>query len=93
MVNSFSTHGGNFQHLIWPWDTVSNSSKNDILRTSELCLWLDASKATVSRMVNGKIPGLAPLPCLRLGRSMRFRREAIENWLRENETCKAHSSK
>lgn len=58
---------------------------NRILRANETCRLLGISKATLSRIQNGKSPGFPPIPCSRSGRIMLFREGAIFEWLQANE--------
>ena len=52
-----------------------------ILTLSETARFLRVSKAHASKLANGKIHGLKPLPFVRLGRRLLIRREALLDWL------------
>ena len=42
---------------------------------------LHLKAAHFSKLVNGKVRGLPPLPCVRIGRRQLFRAEAVEQWI------------
>lgn len=47
-----------------------------------------------SKLVNGYIRSVPPIPCVRIGRRQLFRREALERWILEIEQeCNAVRSK
>ena len=57
----------------------------EILTVAEVAAWLKVSKRTVSelmteRMRNGDVRE-NPLPVLRIGRSVRFRKSDVETWI------------
>ncbi len=56
-----------------------------ILTTQEVARELQVSKAHVSKAIAGKLPGTTPLPAIRMGRRKLVRREALLQWLAENE--------
>jgi len=62
------------------------SGLNGIYTVSEVAGVLRCSKAHVHNLINGKVPGNAPLPAIRLGRRRLIRSEALAAWLRMNET-------
>jgi hypothetical protein len=58
---------------------------SSILTRKETIARLRLKPAHFSKIVNGKVKGLPPLACLRIGRHQLFRDETIEQWLREVE--------
>lgn len=68
-------------------------AESDVMLAGDVCAYISVSKATLSRLVRGKVPGRTPLPHVRIGRVLRFRRAAVERWLVENESCVDHSRK
>lgn len=46
--------------------------------------------AFFSKVANGKVKGLPPLPCVRIGRRQLFREEAVFQWLKtvEERSCR-----
>lgn len=55
---------------------------------------LRCSKAHVHNLINGKVPGAQPLPCLHLGRRRLVRHESLLRWLKasESEVAMIHAS-
>jgi hypothetical protein len=52
------------------------------LRTREEAIdRLRLKPAHFSKVVNGKVKGLPPLPCVRIGRRQLFRDETIDQWV------------
>lgn len=66
---------------------MTNGSESDVMLAQDVCAYIAVSKATLSRLVRGKVPGRTPLPHIRLGRVLRFRRAAVRQWLKDNESC------
>ena len=52
-----------------------------ILTLQEAAAALRCSKAHLSHIINGKVPGLTPLPVARIGRRVLVRREVLLDWL------------
>ncbi|RME58004.1 MAG: DNA-binding protein [Caldilineae bacterium] len=56
-----------------------NEKPGDVLTIDELSSYLKIPKSTLYKLVReGKIP------CRKIGRHWRFRRETIDHWLEEN---------
>jgi excisionase family DNA binding protein len=51
-----------------------------ILTVAELARYLRVNMSTIYRLIRNK-----ELPAFRVGRDWRFKREAIENWMRERQ--------
>ena len=43
--------------------------------------YLQVSKAHLSNVINGKVPGVLPLRCFRVGRRILIKLEWLESWL------------
>ncbi len=57
-----------------------------VLTIDELSDYLKISKSTLYKLVReGKIP------CQKIGRHWRFRKEAIDRWLEETDSADSHS--
>jgi len=56
-----------------------------ILTREETMARLRLKPAHFSKLVNGRIKGLPPLACLRIGRRQLFRDETVEQWARDVE--------
>jgi len=57
----------------------------ELLNRREAARLLQISPSTLWAIVNGHRPGLPPLPVIRVGRRLLFRRQAVEQWLLEVE--------
>jgi len=54
----------------------------DVLTIAELAAYVKVSKSTLYKLVReGKVP------CQKVGRHWRFRKEAIDRWLEQKETA------
>jgi hypothetical protein len=60
-------------------------NQNDILTAEEVADDLRCSKAHVYKALNGRVPGVSPLPAISMGRRKLVRRGSLEQWKRENE--------
>jgi excisionase family DNA binding protein len=65
---------------------ASPPSLNSVLTIAEMACELRCSKAHVHNIVRGKVPGLPPLPVLRIGRRVLIRRDGLKAWLLSIET-------
>jgi excisionase family DNA binding protein len=52
-----------------------------VMTLSQAAEYLQVSKAHLSNVINGKVPGIAPVRSFRLGRRVLIRREWIDAWL------------
>jgi len=57
----------------------------DLLTRSEAMALLKLKASHFSKLVNGYIRSVPPIPCVRIGRRQLFRREALETWVIEVE--------
>lgn len=57
-----------------------------LLTLTEVARELRCSKAHVSKATEGRVRNASRLPTVRLGRRKLVRREALEAWIRENES-------
>jgi hypothetical protein len=57
----------------------------DLLTLSSVAKLLHCSKAHVSHVIAGRVPGCLPIPAVRLGRRMLVRRESLVLWIERNE--------
>jgi excisionase family DNA binding protein len=60
---------------------------SNILTCTETAERLKLSKGQLSKLINGKVPGVPRLKTARLGRRVLVREETLEQWLREVESC------
>ena len=71
-------------------DCVSTSpsmadSTDSILTIEQVAQELKCSKSHVYNIINGRVPGVKPLPVIYLGRKKLVRRAALEAWKLANE--------
>ena len=52
-----------------------------VMTLEQTAAYLQISKAHLSNVINGKVPGVQPLRCFRVGRRVLIKREWIEEWL------------
>jgi hypothetical protein len=60
--------------------------KRSILTLNEVASILRCSKAHVSNVINGRVPGMPKLAHLPLGRRKVVRREWLDRWMEANKT-------
>jgi excisionase family DNA binding protein len=58
----------------------------NVLTISEAAQVMRCSKAHVLNVIHGRVTNVPPLPCVRIGRRILIRREALEFWLAAVET-------
>jgi len=76
-MNAFFSGG---QNTLQTMDAPSR-----VLTVPEVAEHLRCSKAHVHNLINGKVPGIPPLPSLFLGRRRLVRRESLHEWISKNE--------
>lgn len=69
-------------------DLAFDVSQAQILTLPEVAQFLRCSKAHLSNLLNGRVPGARPLPHLSVGRRKLIRRDSLEHWLRDTETAR-----
>ena len=60
-------------------------AKDQILTVSDVAFEMQCSKAHVYHTINGKVPGVSPLPTISMGRRKLIRRSTFEQWKQSNE--------
>lgn len=58
-----------------------------LLTLAAVAKLLHCSKAHVSNVIAGRVPGCPPIPAISLGRRKLVRREALASWIAHNETA------
>jgi Helix-turn-helix domain len=56
------------------------TQNSEVLNMKEVAAILRCSKAHVANLINGKVRGVQPLPCIRAGRRNLIRRRSFEAW-------------
>ncbi len=67
-------------------DLSDRISAPRVLNLAEAAELVRCSRAHLSNIVNGKVRGIPRLPTVRIGRRVLFRRESLEEWLRQVES-------
>lgn len=57
------------------------TTERQLLTLAEVADLLRVSKAHISKLINGHVPGVPPLPAARLGRRVIIRKKSLEEWL------------
>jgi len=74
---------GMTSELIEEQSAVAGSAqRRTILNMNEASAFLRCSRSHLSNAIRGKLLGTPRLPCVRIGRRVLFRREALEEWVR-----------
>jgi excisionase family DNA binding protein len=71
---------------------MNGLSDFDLLTLCEVAELLHCSKAHVSKVVAGRVPGCAPIPSVRLGRRKLVRRASLLTWIEHNEHAAANDN-
>ena len=64
---------------------LEDASMPKVLNLTEAAALVRCSRAHLCNVINGKVRGIPHLPTVRIGRRVLFRRESLEQWLREVE--------
>ena len=68
-----------------PGKSAAALQEFDLLTLPEVAALLHCSKAHVSNVIAGRVPGCPPIPALCLGRRKLIRRETLAAWVECNE--------
>lgn len=66
---------------VWPTSSVPRT----VLTVAEVARHLRCSKAHVYNVIEGKVPGVSPLPAIFMGRRKLVRLNSLELWEKVNE--------
>jgi excisionase family DNA binding protein len=55
--------------------------QTSVMTLAQAALYLRVSKAHLSNVINGKVPGVKPVRAFRMGRRLLIRREWIDEWM------------
>lgn len=76
-MNAISSGGQN--------ELFMSQTPSRVMTVPEVAAHLRCSKAHVHNLINGKVPGLLPLPSLSLGRRRLVRTASLQEWIARNE--------
>jgi excisionase family DNA binding protein len=65
----------------------SPTPANRVLTVAEVARELRCSKAHAHNLINGKVRGAKPLPCVKIGRRCLVRRSSLDEWIKASEQC------
>ena len=63
-----------------------------LLTLAAVAKLLHCSKAHVSNVIAGRVPGCPPIPAVRLGRRKLVRHEVLRAWIEQNEKAALHAT-
>ena len=66
---------------------MEHQEQHEILNVQGAADFLHCSKSHVSKILNGKVPNVAPIPHVRAGRKKRIRRAALVEWFSAQEAA------
>ena len=56
-------------------------ARTPVMTLKQAAAYLQLSKAHLSNVINGKVPGVRPLRCFRVGRRILIKLEWLDSWL------------
>jgi excisionase family DNA binding protein len=59
----------------------SHRTESPVLTLQQAAAYLQVSRAHLSNLIHGKVPGVPPVRCFRAGRRVLIKMEWIEEWL------------
>ncbi len=59
----------------------STETRTPVMTLKQASAYLQVSKAHLSNVINGKVPGVPALRCFRVGRRILIKLEWLESWL------------
>ena len=54
---------------------------SSVMSLKQAAAYLQVSKGHLSNVINGKVPGVQPVRCFRMGRRILIKREWVDQWL------------
>lgn len=66
---------------------MEHQEQHEILNVQGAADFLHCSKSHVSKILNGKVPNVAPIPHVRAGRKKLIRRAALVEWFSAQEAA------
>ena len=65
-----------------------HNTLSSVMNLKQAAAYLQVSKAHLSNVINGKVPGVPPVRSFRLGRRVLIKREWIDEWLESPATAR-----
>ena len=60
---------------------IDTKESTPVMTLTQAAAYLRVSKAHLSNVINGKVPGVPALRCFRVGRRILFKREWVDEWM------------
>jgi excisionase family DNA binding protein len=60
---------------------IDTKAQTPVMTLKQAAAYLQISKAHLSNVINGKVPGVQPVRCFRMGRRILIKREWVDQWL------------
>jgi excisionase family DNA binding protein len=60
---------------------IDTKDQTPVMTLKQAAAYLRVSKAHLSNVINGKVPGVPPVRCFRMGRRILIKREWLDAWM------------
>ena len=60
---------------------IDTKESTPVMTLTQAAAYLRVSKAHLSNVINGKVPGVQPVRCFRMGRRILIKREWLDEWM------------
>ncbi len=60
---------------------IDTNESTPVMTLTQAAAYLRVSKAHLSNVINGKVPGVPPVRSFRMGRRILIKREWVDEWL------------
>ena len=60
---------------------ITTKDQTPVMTLKQAAAFLQVSKAHLSNVINGKVPGVPSLRCFRVGRRILFKHEWVDEWM------------
>jgi excisionase family DNA binding protein len=60
---------------------IDTTESTPVMTLTQAAAYLRVSKAHLSNVINGKVPGVPPVRSFRMGRRILFKREWVDEWM------------
>ena len=60
---------------------IDTKESTPVMTLTQAAAYLQVSKAHLSNVINGKVPGVPPVRCFRMGRRILIKREWVDEWM------------
>lgn len=60
---------------------INTKDQTPVMTLKQAAAYLQVSKAHLSNVINGKVPGVPAIRCFRVGRRILIKREWVDEWM------------